>query len=362
LIKLIALNLYNIYMAKMGLVLGVTLILGIGIFIGLHKGDYSNIQNSIAQLQAVSEVVTNVNPTPGPFDDLTIPYLRNRTYQSQLGELTPISSTARYTSYLTSYNSDGLKINGLLTIPAGETPEGGWPAVVFVHGYIAPTIYRTTEKYVEYVDYLARNGLVVFKIDLRGHDKSEGEAAGGYYDSGYVIDTLNARAALAQADFVDASKIGLWGHSMAGNVVLRSLAARPEISKAVIWAGAGYTYSDLQEYGIDDNSYRPPSQSTERARRRQLLRETHGDFDPNSDFWKKVAPTNYLGDLKGQIEIHHAVDDTVVGIEYSRNLVRLLDETSVPHQLFEYPSGGHNITGSSFSQAMRRTTDFLVEY
>ncbi len=104
-----------------------------------------------------------------PFEELTIPYLAKRAYDSDLGEKKLYQSKPTYNSYITSYISDGLKINGLLTIPKGEVPAGGWSAVVFVHGYIPPTTYKTTEKYIEYVDYLARNGLVVFKIDLRGH-------------------------------------------------------------------------------------------------------------------------------------------------------------------------------------------------
>ena len=39
---------------------------------------------------------------------------------------------------------------------------------------------------------------------------------------------------------------------MAGNVVMRAFAAHPDIPAVVIWAGAGYTYSDLQEYRIEE--------------------------------------------------------------------------------------------------------------
>jgi dienelactone hydrolase len=173
---------------------------------------------------------------------------------------------------------------------------------------------------------------------------------------------LNARAALAASDFVNANKIGFWGHSMAGNVVMRSLAAQPTIPAAVVWAGAGYTYTDLLTYRISDNSYRPPSVTTQRQQQRQRLRDTYGEFDPNHPFWKQVAVTDYLTDIKGAIEIHHAVDDDVVSVEYSRNLTKLLDATSVPHALFEYSSGGHNITGVAFGSAMQRTVAFFKKY
>ena len=312
-------------------------------------------------VSSVFQPKTSVTPTPFPFQEMTIPYLRQREYQSSIANLQQVSASSNYTSYLTSYESDGLKINAQLTKPEGEMPEGGWPAIIFVHGYIPPVNYQTLSSYSSYVDYLASNGFVVFKIDLRGHGNSEGEPGGSYYSADYINDVLNARAALQVSDFVNSSKIGLWGHSMAGNVLLRSLAASPDIPAIVIWAGAVYTYDDLQEFGIDDNSYRPPPSNTERQRKRQELFDTHGQFDSDSTFWRQIVATNYLSDINGAIQINHAVDDPVVSIEYSRNLINILDKTSIVHELNEYPLGGHNMTGSSFNQAMQNTVEFFRE-
>ncbi len=331
----------------------------LGFYVLYTNGRTSEIETLVSE---VKENLPKPSPSPFPFQELTIPYLRNREFVSKLNNLSQASETAAYTAYLTSYDSDGLKVNGLLTRPKGSMPQGGWPAIVFVHGYIPPSQYRTTENYASYVDYLARSGFVVFKIDLRGHGDSEGEAGGAYYSSDYVIDTLNAYAALERSEFVNPNKIGLWGHSMAGNVLFRSFTVKPTIPAVVIWAGAVYSYSDIQEFGIDDNSYRPPPQNTERARKRQELRNTYGEFDPTSDFWRQVAPTNYVGDLKGAIQLHHAVNDNVVSINYSRNLMRLLNGTSISHELNEYPGGGHNLTGSTFTEAMQKTVNFFKEH
>ena len=312
---------------------------------------------------ATSSTMMLPTPTPVPFEDLTIPYLRKKTYDGALSEeRVRVSSTGTYTSYSTSYTSDGLKINGQLTVPIGDMPIGGWPAIVFIHGYIPPTIYQTFSNYVTYVDYLARNDFVVFKIDLRGHADSEGQAGGAYYSSDYVVDALNAVNALQHADFVDPSRVGLWGHSMAGNVVLRSLAVKPQIPAAVIWAGAVYTYADQRKYGIQDNSYRPPANTTPAQRRRDELFKIHGQFSKDSPFWKQVAATNYLTDIRTAIQIDHAVDDTVVNIGYSRDLDKLLTEAHVVHELKEYPSGGHNISDGNFTSAMQNTVNFFNKY
>lgn len=319
------------------------------------KPGTSILRNELADTSSIS-------PTPFPFQEMTIPYLKGRAYESTLGELEVVKQAPTYSSYLTHYDSDGLRINGLLTIPSGDTPPDGWPAIVFIHGYIPPTLYKTLSNYESYVNSLARQGFVVFKIDLRGHDQSEGEPGGSYYSSDYIIDTLNAVAALRTQGFVNPEAIGLWGHSMAGNVVLRSLVSQPDIAAAVIWAGAVYTYEDFQKYRINDNSYRPPGTQSQRQRRRQQLFDTHGEYDSTHPFWKQIVATNYLNDVKGALQIHHAIDDTVVDIGYSRDLVSVLDGTSVVHELHEYQSGGHNISGSSYSLAMTRTIEFYKEH
>jgi dipeptidyl aminopeptidase/acylaminoacyl peptidase len=304
---------------------------------------------------------TSVTPTPFPFQDMTIPYLRSRNYEGKLNDLNKYDETSSYTGYLTSYESDGLKINGYLTIPKGEEPKQGWPAIVFVHGYIPPRTYQTLGNYVDYVDYLAKNGFVVFKIDLRGHGESEGEPGGAYYSSDYIIDTLNARNALQKTDFVNKDKVGLWGHSMGGNVVARAMAVEPEIPAVNIWAGAVYTYLDMARYRINDNSYMPATGTPNRRRRDEMIKK-YGQFDPNHFFWKQIPMTNYLEDIKGAIQINHAVDDNVVNIGYSRDLNDLLDKTNVAHELIEYQAGGHNISGSAFDQAMENTADFYNKY
>lgn len=329
---------------------------------GAKQNEESQDEGSNSNLyQVQNDKELNAAPTPIniPFKELTIPYLRSKEYKSNLGELELISENANYSSYLTSYDSEGFRVNGLLTIPNSESPENGHPAIVFVHGYIPPQNYQTLSNYADYVDFLARNGYVVFKIDLRGHGESEGEAGGAYFSGDYIMDVLNARSALQNSDFVNPEKVGLWGHSMAGNVVSRSMAVKPDIPAIVIWAGAVYTYEDFYDYQIQDSSYQPPPEESERRRKRSELFEEHGTFNKESEFWKMVPMTNYLEDIEGAISIHHAVNDNVVDIGYSRGFNEILDNTTIEHELIEYSSGGHNLTGIAFSRAMQNTVEFF---
>lgn len=338
-------------------------ILLVGLFL-IQKDDAQPIKNIKSTIKSVVIKPTiPPEPTPYPFSELTIPYLRKQTYESQLAQREQVGETESYTSYVTSYQSHGITINGLLTQPKGEMPEGGWPAIVFVHGYIPPKNYSTLgQPYSTYVDYLARNGFVVFKIDLRGHGNSEGEPGGAYYSSDYIVDTLSAYNALQAADFVNPEKIGLWGHSMAGNISLRAFATKPDIPAVVIWGGAGFSYIDLDKYRITDASFDPSQSSANRMRKREQIRKLYGQADLTKPFWKELAPTSYLNELKGSIQLHHAVDDAVVNIAYSRDLAAQLKSTAVDYELYEYKNGGHNISGISFDTAMQRTVEFFQKH
>src|SRR5207245_11383084 len=105
-------------------------------------------------------------PTPLPLVPLAIDYMRQQEYPgSDLVIEQRLAAGSNYQRYIASYRSDGLKINGLLTIPDGPKPATGWPVVIFNHGYIPPAQYRTTERYVAYVAAFARRAYIVSKPD-----------------------------------------------------------------------------------------------------------------------------------------------------------------------------------------------------
>src|SRR3989344_1756082 len=81
-----------------------------------------------------------------PAHPFSIQALRERSYPgSDITVHQTLEAGRNYQRYLASYQSDGLKIYGLLTIPNGAPPDSGFPAIVFNHGSIPPTQYKTTE-------------------------------------------------------------------------------------------------------------------------------------------------------------------------------------------------------------------------
>jgi dipeptidyl aminopeptidase/acylaminoacyl peptidase len=270
---------------------------------------------------------------------------------------------ANYARYLAWYESDGLKIYGLLTIPNGDMPIGGWPAIVFNHGYIAPAAYRTTERYIAYVDQLARHGYIVYKIDYRGHDRSEGKALGAYGDPGYTTDVLNAVAALKAYPQVNPQKIGMWGHSMGGFLTLRAMVISTDIKAGVIWSGVVGSYPDML-CCWHHPSPRVPTLSPDpeyHINWRNQWVNIYGSPEENPPFWLGISANTYLADLSGALQIHHDVGDNEVPVKFSQDLYQQILAAGKSAEYYEYPGDDHNIA-NYFSLAMQRTIEFFDRY
>jgi uncharacterized protein len=301
-------------------------------------------------------------PTATPIPDpMSILYMRAQEYPgSDIVVQSELDRGANYRRYYAWYESEGLKIYGLLTIPDGDMPEGGWPAIVFNHGYIPPDVYRTTERYIAYVDRIARSGYVVYRIDYRGHDRSEGEANGAYGSPDYTIDVLNAVASIKKHPQVNPEKIGMWGHSMGGYLTLRSMVITDDVKVGVIWAGVVASYPDLI-YNWRRTGNFTPSPSSRGGGWRTRWIETYGTPEENPDFWAAVSSNTYVSDLSGPLQLHHGTEDEDVPLAFSIRLAEEVRAVGGIADLYTYEGDNHNIS-KYFTTAMDRTIVFFDQY
>lgn len=298
------------------------------------------------------------SPTPHP---LSLAAMRSREYPgSDILVEQVLEPGANYFRYIGSYTSDGYKIFGLLTVPYGDPPEGGWPAIIFNHGYIPPDEYRTTERYVAYVNALASNGYVVFKPDYRGHGDSEGTATGGYSSPAYTVDVINAMASVMKYPGVNPEKIGMWGHSMGGHLTLRSMVTVKDIKVGVIWAGVVASYQDMATNWRRSNPL-PTNPPGRLSRLGEELTNTYGSWDQNPDFWASISPIDNVSEISGPLQLHHGTEDTSVPIEFSEKLYQAMLDAGKEVEYYSYPGNDHNIS-QAFSAAMQRSVEFFDRY
>lgn len=247
---------------------------------GLLPGSASAADGSVA-----SDVLTIGANDQGvrlrSLSDLTIRTLRARRYGTTLKLEADLAkgpnarryaehffggSTARYSSVLASYRSDGLRLYARVDVPHAPPPRGGYPVIVFLHGWFGYEAardfhfsYTPDSMYAEMIDAYARAGFVVVTPGYRGHGTVNGKVADGRasmaaWDNAthlspvlYAIDSLNlidGLASLERLDFrpygaaphglrLNLGRLFVAGHSQGGDAALTVLAVAGRGSRVV---------------------------------------------------------------------------------------------------------------------------------
>ena len=295
---------------------------------------------------------------------LSIEFMRKQEYSgSDIVIEQTLSNGSNYQKYIASYKSEGLKIYGLLTVPIGDPPNTGWPVIIFNHGYIPPEQYQTTERYVDYVDAFAKNGYIVFKPDYRGNGNSEGEPEGAYYSPAYTVDVLNALSSIKKFKDADPGRIGMWGHSLGGNITLRAMVISKDIKAGVIWSGVVGTYNDLLNNWRRKTPWSPSQSEIQEhiGSIRSNLLEKYGTPEDNPSFWHAIDPHYYLIDISGPVQLHQGLADETVPPAFSEGLKNDLENADKTVEYFTYEGADHNLS-QPFSLAMARSVEFFDKY
>src|SRR3989344_1407034 len=145
---------------------GIIFILLAFVLVGLAYYAYTNRQSTPKVFNNLTDNA-NLEGDEGGFQNgylpLSIDILRKGDYPgSEIIIEQTLGGGTNYDRYIASYKSEGLIIYALLTVPKGPKPEGGFPVIIFNHGYIPPSEYKTAERYVAYVEGFSQAGYIVF--------------------------------------------------------------------------------------------------------------------------------------------------------------------------------------------------------
>jgi len=236
---------------------------------------------------------------------------------------------------------DGLIENGLLMKPAGRPPAGGYPTIILCHGYANPARYATLYGYLNDMRFYASQGFAVFKPDYRGQGLTarQGVATSGYYSMDYNTDVMSLIAALKKTDFVDKSKINLWGHSLGAYIALRAAVLSPDIKNVVLLSGPVDSLSKMYV------RYIPPSDENNlnALKTRSRIFAKYGIPSDNNRFWKNASPINFLPQIKAYLQINVGLLDQTVPPQFSANLDKALSQRHIKHDYFAYQNGDHSL-------------------
>ena len=134
--------------------------------------------------------------------------------------------------------TDGIKLAGTLTIPAGS---GKFPAVVLITGSGAQDRDETIfghKPFLVLADFLTRNGIAVLRSDDRGVGGSGGSMR-EMTSEDLAGDALAGVEFLKNQSQIDVNHIGLIGHSEGGIIAPIAANRSNDVAFIVLWAGMG---------------------------------------------------------------------------------------------------------------------------
>lgn len=309
---------------------------------------------SIPQTPTAETAPTAINATEMPAApptlmpallDVTLPRLAQKKFTNgEIKTTRVLTETDEFTTSLVSYESEGLNISGLLNVPRGSEK---FPAVVLVHGYVAPDQYtRGLDAQAPALE-LTRHGYITLVPDLRGYADSEHGL--NLFLSGWIADVINAGNALKQLPNVDADHVGLWGHSMGGGIANRVMVMSDVFDAVVLYAPISANIKDmfLDPFGGEPNGV------TE-----ELIQNTIAALD-DANFRADISPIHFLNQTRAPVSIHVGAADNVTPKEWSRAIRDGLQQANKQVEYFDYQGQGHSFNENALPEFYARVLDFF---
>ncbi len=282
--------------------------------------------------------------TPDPLWKYYIAGMRGRRYPRGTVETYGLfGESPKFTTYLIFYESDGLRISGMMNVPKRR---GRFPVIILCHGYIQPDKYATGNDTWREAEYLARRGYLTIAPDYRGHAGSDSGVS--FFHIGYAQDVLNLIASLRSIEKADPRRIGLWGHSMGGAVALKAAVVSKKVDAVVLFGSVSADERVNFTYGMGNGpgAYGVALFGTPRTNRLG---------------YRRISPINYL-DRCPPLSIHHGLADPVVPYQWSEDLYEAARKQGTTVELYLYPNAGHTFEGRDWDLAMKRTAAFFDKY
>ncbi len=295
---------------------------------GLPKGNVGGVRFTPDE----KSLVLRINSDTSPGDIFLISLGKNEFRQLTTALNPEINQADLVESSVIRYESfDGLEIPSILYKPKGANAENPVPALVLVHG--GPGGQSNTGYDAE-VQHLVNHGYAVLAANNRGSD--------GYGKTFYHLDDrrhgeddlddiVMARTYLESLDWVDNDKIGIWGGSYGGYMVMAALAFRPEAFEVGVnvfgvtnWIRTLLSIPDWWE-----------------AAREEIYDELG---DPNTDDaerLRRISPLFHANNItKPVLVVQGANDPRVLQVE-SDEMVAAVRKNNVPVEYLLFPDEGH---------------------
>ncbi|WP_342358813.1 S9 family peptidase [Terrarubrum flagellatum] len=223
---------------------------------------------------------------------------------------------------------DGLRIPGWYALPRGPAPDGGFPAVMWVHGGPAS---QTRANFRPDIQMLLSQGFAVLMPNARGstgYGRAYMEADEVEKRPDFMADLAAGRAWLAAQPDINPDRIGIMGQSYGGWAVLAAVTLQPELWKAAV-----------DYYGIAD--FVTLLERTGPWRRDHRARE-YGFPGVDDDLFQKISPIHHIDRVVAPMLLLHGDRDPRVPMHESDQFSEALSlrQKKVAYERFTYAGHG----------------------
>lgn len=225
-------------------------------------------------------------------------------------------------------SADGLEIAGFLFRPARSQEPA--PVVVYPHG--GPTSHYG-DSWDGHAQYFLDKGYGWFAINFRGstsYGRDFERANHGRWGTADTDDCLAAADFLGSLDWVDPTRIAIFGASYGSYLALSALVRDPEL-----WFACG-----VAKYGDCDilTSWAQGAREGVEDLERQM-----GHPADHPEWYRDGSPIHRIEAIERPILIAHGERDEVVSPLQSEQLVAALDRLGKTYEYVTYPTEGHGL-------------------
>ncbi len=235
------------------------------------------------------------------------------------------------------------KPNHLTHKPNNLTHNKKYPVIVSVYG--GPHAQRVTNSWRSknlYFQYMVQQGYVVFQLDNRGSYNRGKKFEDAIYKKLGVVevaDQIKGVEFLRTLDYVDPTRIGIYGHSYGGYMALMAM------FKAGDYFSAGVSGAPVTDWALYDTHY------TERYL-------SHPST--NAKGYQASAVFPYSEGLKGPLMIYHGMADDNVLFTHATKLFKQLQDQEKQFEMMTYPGSKHSLRGKQVQTHLHQTiTNFF---
>ena len=225
---------------------------------------------------------------------------------------------------------DGFELEAAITLPPNFDPKKKYPVWLFTYaGPHAPTIRDEWGGGRIMEQSLATSGIITFRVDPRSASGKGAQSAWACYKQLGVQelkDLEEAVAWLAKREYVDASRVGISGHSYGGFMAAYALTHSKTFS-------AGIASGPVTDWKLYDTIY------TERY----MLTPSE-----NAEGYAKSSCVAAAKNLHGKLLIVHGMMDDNVHMQNSVQLADALQKAGKEFELMLYPQARHGIGGQHY--------------